>query len=158
LYESLKHHSNKNAYSELINQSLEAGLVSTIAIKHEKTKQGMGRVKSGVLDLLLQKVKQELDKETQQDNVDVVIKVNGKSIQGRLIDNSQTLSGRVNKEKKSITVHSDKWQIVNQQVTEQVVSPPGTSTTEVLQHAWRQHQMKPDDVMAALQYLYEGDF
>jgi hypothetical protein len=114
-------------------------------------KMGMGRVKSGVLHLLLCALESELERMQTRPRIAATLSVNGKNFKGTLVD----VSGKI-KLSSAKPIDKQHWTFQLEAETQFCVPAPTGSTIDVLVEAWKKHRLKPTEVMQAMQGLYAG--
>lgn len=129
--------------------------------------EAMGRVRLGVLDILLRDTMQKY-RITDKGELKVVLTAGGREINGKLSGTCQkSVSALLNKlaserEKTGkMTVAGDpkNWRFEHPSKSSEMILPaPGVSTMEVIRYAHKIHKLEPATTMRILQALYMGDF
>lgn len=134
---------------------------------------GMGRVQVGILDLLYEHARRQIatsQDEVKHQTLPVTLQLrNGIQLSGKVYGMPED---KLIKRRQEI-FEKDDCQIIadleeNWEQQKNIDSPPHnekstlsltkTSTAELLALAWEEERLKPDEVMSALQTLYEGNY
>ncbi|KFI11371.1 hypothetical protein IX95_14945 [Vibrio sp. B183] len=154
-----------NEDKQLKQRLLEHELISPQECKIRP--EAMGRVRLGILDILLRDAMQKhqiIDKGEPK----VVLTAAGREINGKLTgtckDSITTLLGKLASAREktgtmSIAGDPGKWRFVHPSESSDIILPaPGVSTMEVIRYAHKNHKLEPATTMRILQALYMGDF
>ena len=123
-------------------------------------RQGMGRVKAVILDLIAQH--EASVKQHNSTTLKVKLIVNGREVKGQVANVPASylkmVAERIEKTGKPITAKNiEKYTLVDIQSDMVEYEPFSRSTLEIMSLAWQKHRMMPATTMRILQQLYEGN-
>jgi len=122
-------------------------------------RQGMGRVKAVILDLIAQH--EASVKRCKSTTLKVKLMVNGREVIGQMPNVPayylEMVADRIEKTGMPITAKSEKYTLVDIQSDIVEYEPFSRSTLEIMSLAWQKYRMMPATTMRILQQLYEGD-
>ena len=122
-------------------------------------RQGMGRVKAVILDLIAQH--EASVKRRKSSTLKVTLTVNGRQVTGHIQDVPQDYLQKaaklINDKGKAIQAKSENYNLVDTQTEELSYEPFNRSTLDVMSLAWQRYSIKPATTMRILQRLYEGN-
>ena len=123
-------------------------------------RQGMGRVKAVILDLIAQH--EASVKRCKSTTLKVKLMVNGREVMGQMpnvpASYLKKVAESIEKTGKPITAKNiEKYTLVDIQSDMVEYEPFSRSTLEIMSLAWQKHRMMPATTMRILQQLYEGN-
>ncbi|WP_318489469.1 AAA domain-containing protein [Photobacterium leiognathi] len=126
--------------------------------------KGMGRVKVAILSLVYTHLKKQLASITHPTEAPVTVIVNGKKLQGRLIqqkaeDEVQEIGEPIKYiiDNAPFKSNGSGWTVMESKFEERTMSPPDASTLNVIRQNAMEQQLNPVESYKALIGLYEGN-